>query len=117
MSPYTTHIDADHSRVPSSPVLLLKPREATVRTFSCFTFDDRRSVPTLFFLFAEDETRVRLLARRELLATPHASSIEICEGAKLLWIETAALPPARKTSRKGLRPPRARTPRQRPDPS
>lgn len=88
-----------------------------MRTFSCFTFDDRRSVPTLSFLFAEDETRVRLLARRELLATPHASSIEICEGGKLLWIETATLPPARKKSRKGLRPPRVRTPCQRREPS
>ena len=60
-----------------------------MRTFSCFTSDSRSSVPTLAFIFAEDEVRVRLLARRELLDTKHAVSVEICEGGKLLWTEWA----------------------------
>lgn len=61
-------------------------REAAMRTFSCFTFDDQRSVPTLSFIFAEDEMRARLLARRELLDTPKGASVEIYERDRLLWV-------------------------------
>lgn len=56
-----------------------------MRTFSCFTFDDHSTVPELSFIFADDEARVRLLVRRELLKDKGAISVEICEDGKLLW--------------------------------
>lgn len=60
-----------------------------MRTFSCFISDSRSAVPTLSLILAEDEARARLLARRELLDTRQAVSIEVCEGGKLLWTERA----------------------------
>lgn len=77
-------------RVPRFPYKDSGTRGATVRTFTCFTFDNRCSVPTLSFVFAADEMRARLLARRELLDTPDAVSLELYEGSNLLWMETAS---------------------------
>lgn len=71
---------------------MLKLQEASVRTFSCFTFDDRSSVPVLSFIFAEDGACARLLAHRELLDDRHAVSVEICERDKLLWAVVAQPP-------------------------
>jgi hypothetical protein len=60
-----------------------------MRTFSCFISDSRTAVPTLSFILAENEVRARLLARRELLETKQALSVEVCEGGKSLWTEWA----------------------------
>lgn len=58
-----------------------------MRHFSCFTRDEQHTVSAPSFIIAGDEFRARFLARRELMDTPHAISVEICEGGKLLWIE------------------------------
>lgn len=60
-----------------------------MRTFSCFTFDNTCSVPTLFFVFAADVARARVLAQREMLATLGAKTVEIFEDNRLLGIEAA----------------------------
>lgn len=64
-----------------------------MRIFSCVKFDNRCSVPTPFFVFAANEARARLLARRELLETKGAMSVEIFEDNKLLAIEALAARP------------------------
>ena len=61
-----------------------------VRTFACFTTEKGSSTPTLSFILAESEQRARELARRELMDALHPVSIEICEGGKVLWVETQA---------------------------
>lgn len=60
-----------------------------MRLFSCFTHHRASTVPALSFIFAADETRARVLARRELLDVRDALSLEVCEDGKLLWMETA----------------------------
>lgn len=60
-----------------------------MRTFSCFIADSRSPAPVLSFILAEDEDRARLLARRELLNTKQALSVEVCESGKSLWIVCA----------------------------
>ena len=60
-----------------------------MRTFSCFSFDINCSVPTLFFVFAANMARARVLVRREMLATTGAKSVEIFEDNKLLGTEVA----------------------------
>jgi hypothetical protein len=47
------------------------------------------STPTLSIILAESELRVRALARPELLDGRRPVSIEICEGDRMLWVETA----------------------------
>jgi hypothetical protein len=39
-------------------------------------------------ILAESEHRARELARRELVDTRQALSIELCEGGRVLWAET-----------------------------
>ncbi len=58
-----------------------------MRTFSCFVHDDGVPTPVLSFIFAASEERARELARRELLDSRRPAFVEICEGAKLLWVE------------------------------
>jgi hypothetical protein len=60
-----------------------------VRTFSCFISDSLSAVPTLAFIFAQDDKRARVLARRELMDARHPLSVEICENGKLIAIERA----------------------------
>lgn len=60
-----------------------------MRTFSCFTTDRLHDVPSLSFIFADNEERARELARRELMDTTEAVSIELHENGKLLWTEAA----------------------------
>lgn len=60
-----------------------------MRTFSCFTFDDGQAVSGLTLIITDSLQRARELARRELLKSRDAVSIEICEGSSLLWTETA----------------------------
>lgn len=59
-----------------------------MRTFSCFTHHQANTVPTLSFIFAEDEVRARLLACRELLDVRDALAVELCENDKVLWTDT-----------------------------
>jgi len=59
-----------------------------MRTFSCFTFDGKQSIPGLTFIVTSSLERARELARRELLRE-RAVAVEICEGQRLLWTETA----------------------------
>ncbi|HEY2753068.1 hypothetical protein [Phenylobacterium sp.] len=61
-----------------------------MRTFTCLMSVTGSSVPTLSFILAEDEVRARLLVLRELLDNKLATSVEIYEGASLLWTELAA---------------------------
>ena len=58
-----------------------------MRTFSCFTFDEQSSTPTLSFIFAPNERRARALARQELLDTERAVCVEVFERDRLLWTE------------------------------
>ena len=60
-----------------------------MRTFSCFVKEQDSSTPTLAFILAETVERAKELARRELLDARRPVSVEICEGAKLLWTEAA----------------------------
>jgi hypothetical protein len=62
-------------------------REA-MRIFSCFTHHRASTVPTLSFIFAADEARAKVLARRELREERDAVTLEVCENGKLLWTET-----------------------------
>ncbi len=48
-----------------------------MQTYSLFIHDRRYSVPTLQFIVASDETRVRELARRELLASPDHLAVDV----------------------------------------
>lgn len=61
-----------------------------MRTFSCFTTEEGSSTPTLSIILAETEQRARELAHRELMDALRPISVEICEGAKVLWSERAA---------------------------
>lgn len=79
-------------RKPDSAYPVSRPKSArcgSMRTFSCFTFDNKCSLPALFFVIAANVARARVLARRELLATEGAVSVEIFENNKLLGIEMA----------------------------
>jgi hypothetical protein len=58
-----------------------------MRTFSCFTTHPGSTVPMLSFIMADTEARARILIRRELLDEKEASSVDVCEGGKLLWTE------------------------------
>ncbi len=58
-----------------------------MRTFSCFTFEMNKTVPSLTFIVTSSLERARMLARRELLREPDAVAVEICEGQRLLWTE------------------------------
>jgi hypothetical protein len=60
-----------------------------MRTFSCFAFDNGQAVAGSMLIITESLQRARELARRELLKSRDAISIEISEGADLLWTETA----------------------------
>jgi hypothetical protein len=60
-----------------------------MRTFSCFIFDRRRSIPTLSFVLASDEMRARELARRELMDEAVPLWVEIHEDGRLLGYEYA----------------------------
>jgi len=60
-----------------------------MRTFSCFAFDNGQAVVGPMLIIAESLQRARELARRELLKSQAAVSIEISEGADLLWTGTA----------------------------
>jgi hypothetical protein len=59
-----------------------------MRTFSCFTFDKIRSVPTLTFILTSSLERARVIARRELIEEGGVR-VEICEGQQVLWTEEA----------------------------
>jgi hypothetical protein len=61
-----------------------------MRTFSCFTFERNQPVPSLSFIVTPSLVRARELARRELLKERDGVLVEICEGAQLLCVETAA---------------------------
>lgn len=68
-------------------------RGITVRTFSCFTRDDRYTAPTLQFFFAADEERARLLARRQLMESDHHLAVEVHENGEPLFREERGIPP------------------------
>jgi hypothetical protein len=59
-----------------------------MRTFSCFLFSDRSVVPDFLLILAADEQRAQVLARREWRSAK-ARAVELCEGGRLLWTETA----------------------------
>jgi hypothetical protein len=58
--------------------------------FSCFRHERNRSVPSLSFLLTSSLERARELVRRELLHERDALFVEICDGNRVLWTETAA---------------------------
>lgn len=58
-----------------------------MRTFSCFINDSLSAVPTLALIFAEDDERARVLARRELMDARDPLSVEIREHGELIAIE------------------------------
>jgi hypothetical protein len=60
-----------------------------MRTFSCFTFEKNKTVPSLTFIISPTLRRARELARSELLSNRNGVFVEICEGAQLLCVETA----------------------------
>lgn len=60
-----------------------------MRHFTCFVYDEVRSVPSLSIIIAADLERARELARRELLSTREGVSVEICEDGKLISAEAA----------------------------
>jgi len=60
-----------------------------MRTFSCFVTEAGCSTPTLALIIAATEDRARELARREMRDARRPISIELCEGATLLWTEAA----------------------------
>jgi hypothetical protein len=60
-----------------------------MRTFSCFTFEKNKAVPSLIFIVSPTLSRARELARSELLSDSDGVFVEICEGAQLLCVETA----------------------------
>ena len=63
-------------------------------TFTCFTRDDRYSVPSLTFWAAKDEADMRALARQDLSANPHHEAVEVRDGDRLLFVEERR-PPSR----------------------
>lgn len=60
-----------------------------MRTFSCLTVHRTSAAPALSFILARDEHRATELARRELITSRQALSVELREGGKLLWTRTA----------------------------
>lgn len=65
------------------------PEPTVLRTFSCFTYEDGYRAPAPAFIVAEDETRARLLVRRELLNNMQVTWVEVYEDGTLLWTEWA----------------------------
>lgn len=59
-----------------------------MRTFSCVMTERNSATPTLSFILADTEERARELVRRELSRRHDAVSVELCEGAKVLWAQT-----------------------------
>ena len=57
-----------------------------MRTFCCFITDDRYSVPTLFFLNANDEERAETMALTRLFESPHHRRVEVREGGRDLFV-------------------------------
>jgi len=59
-----------------------------MRTFTCFTTDQRYGVPTLSFILAADEERAREIARRELLSECEHTGIELHENGRCIFTES-----------------------------
>jgi hypothetical protein len=55
-----------------------------VQTYALYVDDDRYSVPSLFFVTAEDEAALRRIGR-QTLADPHHRSVEVRDGDRMLF--------------------------------